>query len=108
MARYEDSSFLFGVGSGDSTDGEIICDVCGNVYNKGISTDEDGDNDIEFGESVRYQDFGELQVCECCFEKIETAVLVNIEDILKWYRRIIQARKNNIQKSEKLLNEVIE
>jgi len=45
MARFEDSCNLFGVGMGYSTTAEVICEVCGKVYNRGIGVDDDDDSD---------------------------------------------------------------
>jgi hypothetical protein len=103
MARFEDSPDLFGNGMGSSSCGEIICEVCGKVYNKGIGVDEDEDDDEE-GDSILNTEFAGLQVCECCFEKIENETLRRMPDILKWYKKIIASKKNQISEAEALLN----
>jgi len=102
MARFENSPNLFGWGVGGSTMAEVICEVCGKVYNEGIGI-EDDDRNEDKGESVLHTEFAGLQVCECCFEKIENAVLSRMPDILKWYRNIIASRKESIQENEALL-----
>ena len=104
MARFEDSPNLFGYGVGSSTSGEVICEVCKKVYNKGIGVDDDGDDDWDEGESILNVEFAGLQVCECCFGKIENEVLHRMPDILKWYKRILASKKNQITEAETLLN----
>jgi hypothetical protein len=102
MARFEDSPNLFGYGVGDSTDGEVICEICGNVYNKGIGIDENNE-DEDCGDSVRYTEFAGLQVCECCFDKIENEILKRMPDILSWYKRVVESQKKSVQDNEALL-----
>ncbi len=72
--------FPFCSGVGHSTGSEIKCDWCGKVHNKGI----DVDKGHEEGESIRSIHFGGKEVAECCFEKLEKAVFVNRDQIIKW------------------------
>jgi len=106
MSRFEDSNDLFGVSPGDSTSSELICELCRKVYNQGIGTDEDNDDDWDEGESVLYTDFAGLQVCECCFGKIENEIVRRMSDILPWYKRIVDARKKQTESDEALLNQL--
>ena len=99
MTRFEDSPNLFGAGFGDSTSRELICEYCGKVYNKGV----DDDSNDEEGIDVPYTDFAGKQICYCCFEKIENEILIRIPEILKWYRKIVEARKKSVQVDEILL-----
>jgi len=106
VARLQDSPNLFGVGMGYSTTAEVICEFCGKVYNRGIGVDDDDDSDEDEGESVLHTEFAGLQVCECCFEKIENEILHRIHDILPWYRRYVQRKKHSIELDEKLLKDI--
>lgn len=91
--RYDDSPDLFGCGVGHGTSAEIRCDWCGTLYNEGA----DADNEDEVpGEDVRFTVFAGKTVCECCFEKIERAVLLRMRDILPWYRKILDAHRADL------------
>ena len=103
--RLQDSPDLFGAGMGYSTTGEVICQFCGKVYNKGIGVDDDDMNEND-GESVLHTDFAGLQVCECCFEKIEDEVLHRISDILAWYRRYVNKIKYIAELGEMTLKDL--
>jgi hypothetical protein len=87
--RFDDSPELFGCGCGGGTIGEIVCEFCGAVYNKGVGDDPPPDT-----ESVTFTWFAGKQVCKCCFEKIENEVLRRISYILPWYRKIIEQKVN--------------
>jgi len=91
--RVEDSPGLFGLGIGYSTCSGIKCDWCGTLY------EDDKDED----KYVSWADFGGKQICQCCFEQIEDAVLSHIDDILPWYARILQARRTDLEKLEENL-----
>lgn len=80
--RFEDTPDLFGCGIGTSTCGDVICEFCGGKYNEGEDEREVYDN-----ESVRFTKFAGLQACECCFGRIERAVLNRMHDIVPWYKR---------------------
>ena len=95
MARFEDTPGLFGNGSGASTSAEIHCDLCHTTYNVG----KDGDGQEGQGDSVCHVFFCGLEICDCCFEKIERAVLMDMGEIIPWYTRILEARAKEIRKS---------
>ena len=97
IERFEDSPGLFGCGAGTSTCAQQHCDVCGTTYNEGCDEEYDG------GEWIRWAWFGPFEVCECCFGEIEKAVLGRMANILPWYRRYIDAKKEKI---DKLLEEL--
>lgn len=99
MRRLEDTPDLFGYGMGVSTCGKQECGWCGHVYNKGC------DEECEGGEFVTWTDFGSLEVCECCFGKIEQAVLNRMPDILPWYRRFMDKQTKEIQAMNSELEE---
>lgn len=96
MNRYEDTCNLFGVGIGSGSCGEETCDICGAVHNEGCTTEETLSED-----SVTWADFGDIHVCECCFGRIEAAVLSRIDDILPWYGRILAAKRAELERREK-------
>jgi hypothetical protein len=64
---------------------------------------EDYDGD---GESVRYTEFAGLQVCECCFGKIENEILRRMSDILSWYKKIVDEQKKSVENDEALLKSI--
>lgn len=86
--RIEHTPGLFGRGLGTSTYGDITCEVCGKSYNEGADEKED-----YTGDSIGEARFGDITVCECCFGKVENAVLQHMGDILPWYRRYLEGRK---------------
>ncbi len=90
MSRYEDGPALFGEGMGSSTGYELICEFCGTVHNKGADAENDPHSE---GGSVCYDTFAGKQVCDCCYEEIERAVMARMKDIiLPWYLRAIKEK----------------
>jgi hypothetical protein len=104
--RFEDTPELFGEGLGTSTYGDIKCNICGKLYNKG--EDERGVYGVESegGESVTHTTFAELTVCYCCFAKIENEVLRRMGSILSWYRRILDKQAERLRESNEKLEKV--
>ncbi|MCE5212926.1 MAG: hypothetical protein LLG40_15395 [Deltaproteobacteria bacterium] len=96
--RILDTPELFGCGIGVSTLGDITCEICGTRYNEGAD-----DVGCYNGESVLHTTFAGKTVCECCFEEVENEVLRRIDDIIPWFRKILNGRKN---RAEKLLGEL--
>ena len=90
-----DNVFPFGIGCGHSTESEIVCGLCGKVHNEGI----DVDNGDAEGETVRSVAFGDIEVADCCFDKLEAIVLSGFCDISRWV-------KNQIDEYEARLREV--
>lgn len=90
----DDYQKFFGVASGDYSRGQITCDFCGTVYNKGIVND---------GNSVYFEIFAGKAVCSCCYRQIEEGVLRWMPQILPWYEGITKKRKENVEKAENLL-----
>jgi len=103
MARYFDSDFLFGIGSGVSTCGNYKCGFCGETYNEGA--DKTGDYN---GDSVPVEHFAGLNVCYNCYETIENAILRRMPTILKWYCNILKSKDADIKKQTKQLKEVFD
>lgn len=95
--RFEDTPDLFGYGCGLATSAEIRCEWCGHLYNEGAY--EDKEDEVP-GEDVFHTEFDGKTVCECCFERVENAVLVRMSSILPWYARILQKRRERLEKSE--------
>ena len=96
--RYEDTPELFGNGAGFSTGGDIKCDICGYLHNEGEDEKEEYN-----GEFVCHTNFAGLTVCECCYERIESEVLSRMEDILPWYRRILDDLESTLKKRRESL-----
>lgn len=67
MSRFENSPGLFGRGVGSATSGNTYCQWCGIEHkNREYKSGEPyPDND-----SIGLADFGDLQVLDCCFEKV--------------------------------------
>jgi hypothetical protein len=100
MSRIFDTVNLFGVGSGFSTQGEIKCEICGKVYNKGA--DEEGEDYDDYS-SVSHTMFAGMEVCECCYGKIEDEILHRMSSILDWYRNIVKLREEKIKSDNEKL-----
>lgn len=96
--RKIDSPFLFDCGSGVGTYREMQCGVCKTVYNKGCN---DEDKLSETG--ISWATFGGKEVCECCYHIIENAVYPWVEDIIKWYRKIIAEEAAEVKRKQELL-----
>ena len=103
--RFEDTAGLFGCDSGVSTGYELECELCGRVHNPGADPDE---NPASEGDSICNTEFAGLQVCDCCFHKIESAVLARMPDILPWFIRIIKSREKQTAKVRALIGQVAE
>ncbi len=107
MDRFEDSVGLFGTGIGTSTFADIRCDWCGRLY--GGREDGDGEPNAE-GEvnPLRIARFGELTIVECCFGKVEAAVLTTMPDIVLWYARLLKAQQLTLDEQWKSLESLQE
>lgn len=105
MGRIEDSPELFGAGCGISTIGSITCEWCGNTYHED-NEDEDGDIIDNGVESICFTEFAGKQICDCCYEKIESEILRRMKDVLIWYRHIQDTRRNQVENTEVLLQAV--
>lgn len=90
MARFKDSPGLFGYGAGTSTTGGLTCELCHNEYPEQDPSDE--------GHAFAW--FAGLQVVDCCFERIENAVLNSVSDIIPWYTEILKARRKRLEADE--------
>jgi len=51
---------------------------------------------------------GGKQICECCFEAVENAVLQRMEDIIPWFTRILQARERQTEAIQRLIAQLRE
>ena len=89
MSRFEETTGLFGSHDAIVTENYIKCDVCASEYN----VDE---QDV----AAAHTRFAGLTVCSCCYERVETAVLDRMEDIIPWYKRILAAQKAKIEKAQ--------
>jgi len=93
------SPFPFDIGCGSSTSSEVVCDWCHTTYNKGLLNDDDPE-----GESIRTINFGDLQVAQCCFDKLELAVLQNIGNIIPWIESLAAANQTEANRLRELAN----
>lgn len=89
MARFEDTEGLFGSEMGSATNEEIICGACGQHY-----------PDVGDGSGPAYEMFGDLTVCECCFEMVEKEILRRMPQIIAWYTRILKSRRGKLEGQE--------
>lgn len=101
--RHEQSPGLFGLGIGTSTSGPVTCEWCSTVHNQGIDPEGNGPD----GDWVGTAAFGSLQVCECCYSEVESAVLACIDDILAWYGRILARRRERDQSRADALRAIV-
>jgi hypothetical protein len=95
--RFEDTPGLFGVGICAGTSSTLICDWCGTKYPEIDPIDD----------SRRYANFGDKQVVECCFVKVESAVLGEIQNILPWFTRLLEARRAKLAEDNTLVDAVV-
>lgn len=96
MARFEDTSGLFGeIGGG--TSGNIRCEWCGNNYTGRENKEGEGRSSSEV---ICYAYFGEKQICDCCFEAVEKAVLSLIPSIMPWFIRILRSKRQQLEQYE--------
>ena len=100
MARFEDSPGLFGLGIGSGTYGNCICEWCGTEYED--REDEEGEP-LNGNESISLVWFGDKQICDCCFEKVEDAVLLCMDDIIPWFIKILAGKRNEVEVFEDML-----
>lgn len=99
--RFEDTPDLFGCGVGTGTCGDIKCGICRTTYNEG-----EDERAVYNNDSISFTNFAGLTICDCCFEQIENAVFHRMPDILSWYRRILDAQKQKIEKADAQLQTI--
>ncbi len=100
MARIIDSPALFGHGAGFSTSKRLECELCGHIYNP--TDDED------FDDYVRHEIFLGMDVAECCFEKVEDEILRHMPELILWFQRILEGRRERLTRQEEALQRLIE
>ncbi len=103
--RFEDTPGLYGVETGGGTNCNITCEWCGKKYSDREFPDGEpkDENDMVYFDHI----FGK-QVCECCFAKIESAVLKDLPRILPWYERLLRKRLTATQKDLSIIEKVNE
>ena len=101
--RFTDTPNLFGYGSGRSTCGDFKCAICGTMYNEGNDATETYEDD-----PIRVTTFAGVEVCGDCFEAIEVSVYNRMQEILKWYGKILQSQRANLAKREQELAELLD
>ena len=97
--RFDDSPDLFVCGHGVSTVGQTTCEFCGTTYHK---DNEDGKGNVidQYADPIGETHFAGKLVCDCCWEAIEAEVLRRMPDILRWYAKILQARRTKLEGAE--------
>lgn len=96
MARFEESSGLFGQ-PGGGTGGNIKCEWCGKNYT--------GRENKE-GEAIFFDQFGRLQICDCCFGEVEAAVLSLMPRIIPWFIRILRRKRRQLTQYDVMIAEL--
>lgn len=104
MDRFEDTPGLFGSGAGIGTSANVSCDWCGAKY-EGRER-EDGEP-LEDNVSIGLANFGGLEICDCCFEKVEDAVLARMGDIIPWFARSLKAKRASLERFEGMVSEAL-
>ena len=94
--RFEDSHGLFGTNSGFGTTRALTCDFCHQTYPEKAVGDD----------GIAVDNFGDRQICPCCFEKVEKAVLENMGRILPWFLRILMSKKKTIEDLEQVVRDI--
>jgi len=100
MARFENSVDLFGKGAGASTSAEAVCEWCGTEYS---GQENSGGEVFHRTGAIGFTNFGTLQVLDCCYEKVEKAVLSRMDDILPWFIRILESKRQALEQQEELV-----
>lgn len=100
MARHEDTIGLFGVDGGVSTYGNITCGWCKTEY---TDRESDDDPDVVSNEPLGWVQFGDLQVVECCYEKVEEAVLSRMGYLVPWFMRILERNRQGLERQENMI-----
>lgn len=96
---------LFASGVGNSTASYLRCGLCGTEYN---THDKDSECDMSGPESewVRHTNFAGLEIAECCYGRIEKAVLDRRTDVLGFICRIIARERTVLRTDEALLSQL--
>lgn len=99
--RFEHTPELFGRGCGISTCGDIKCHICGTKYNEGMDVLGEYYND-----PVTHTVFAGVEICDCCFEKIEEEIWIRRGDVIPWMKRRMERIKNRNDKDLELINKL--
>ena len=103
MVRFEDTNSLFGEGPGSSTYANVVCGWCGKEY---TDREDDEGEVLNDNDAIGFLDFGDLEILDCCYEKIEQAVLDRIGDIIPWVIRILESKRTELEQKEALVAEL--
>lgn len=103
MARFEDTPGLFGVGIGVSTLGDVRCEWCGKETTGRSNVQGEATQHVE---TIAVAHFGDKQICDCCFENVEGAVLDHIGKIVPWYLRILKAHRGRLEKDDAMMQDL--
>ncbi|MBI2594839.1 MAG: hypothetical protein HYW38_01095 [Candidatus Colwellbacteria bacterium] len=96
MARFEETSGLFG-SCGGGTTSAITCDLCNTKYPKGRLG----------GDGISHDDFAGMEVCSCCYEVVENAVLARMSSIIPWFIRILKSQEVKLDQRKKMVLELM-
>lgn len=100
MARFEESMDLFGRGVGNATLGNIACGWCGTEY---LDREDEEGNPYASNDAIPFTRFGDLTVCDCCFGRVEEAVVSRINDIIPWFTRILISDSQLLKQREGMI-----
>ena len=95
MARFEETSGLFG-SCGGVTTSAITCGLCKTKYPKGRLGDD----------GICHDNLAGIEVCSCCFEAIENAIIARMSSIIPWYIRIIKSWRGRLEGRERMVSEL--
>ena len=84
--RFDDNLGLFGSSNVSGTNYQVECELCGTVHNTGCDPEEPNKE----GVYIRTAQFVDLQICDCCFDRVESYFLDNMGDIVLWMIEIIE------------------
>ncbi len=99
MARFEETSGLFGESDG-GTSGNIRCEWCGKNYTGRENREGEAKSSSEL---ICFDQFGKLQICDCCFEEVEHAVLALMPRIVPWFVRILKSQRQRLEGLEAMI-----
>ena len=99
MSRFEDTKAPFGGSSYHTAREGFRCGWCGTHYRKSEQSMSDTG-------PMHLFHFGNLEIAECCFGKLEDAIVQHMEDILPWYARLLRKRQEVLDKHRGMLRQL--
>jgi len=105
MARFEETIDLFGRDTGVATPGDIACGWCGKKH---LGRQDAEGNPLPSSGDILSTKFGDLVVVECCFGRVEEAVLSRMGDIIPWFTRILVSDCQVLKQREGMITALCE